>query len=452
LALKIASTVIGELLPPELKINDVTISEGNSGVSTALFTVTLSEAAALPVSVNLQTADGTATAADGDYTPLAILLTFAPGETVKTVGIEISGDLVFEANETFFLQFVSATGAHIGEFQGTAIIVNDDTGVPVAHDDSATTSELLPVTIAVLANDSDPDGSLVAASLEIAAGPSHGAVQVNALTGVATYTPDVEFSGIDSFRYILKDDGGAVSNVAVVTITVVALPEQSARLQADPAEPGLTALIVKGSSHDDDIRVESEDHGKVKVTIGNKSLGVFAPTGRIIILGGDGNDEIEANGKFAVPVEIHGGAGNDDLRGPSSSAMLIGGSGNDVLIGGSGRDLLIGGTGTDRLFGKSADDLLIGGWTSFDDNAIALASIFSTWTRKDLTFSERVRRLHYGVTGGVQLNSTTVFDDGRNDLLSGGSGIDWTIESGEHCWTVQITKCLGANPSPEGRG
>jgi Ca2+-binding RTX toxin-like protein len=275
---------------------------------------------------------------------------------------------------------------------------------------------------------------------------------VNTLTGVATYTPDVEFSGIDSFRYILKDDGGAVSNVAVVTITVVALPEQSARLQADPAEPGLTALIVKGSSHDDDIRVESEDHGKVKVTIGNKSLGVFAPTGRIIILGGDGNDEIEANGKFAVPVEIHGGAGNDDLRGPSSSAMLIGGSGNDVLIGGSGRDLLIGGTGTDRLFGKSADDLLIGGWTSFDDNAIALASIFSTWTRKDLTFSERVRRLHYGVTGGVQLNSTTVFDDGRNDLLSGGSGIDWTIESGEHCWTVQITKCLGANPSPERRG
>jgi hypothetical protein len=531
LTARIAAANIGNVASPELTISDVTIIEGNTGVSTATFTVTLSDAAALPVTVNLQTADGTATAADGDYTPAAILLTFAPGETVKTASVQISGDLAFESNETFFLQFLSAMGAHIGEFEGTATIVNDDTGAPVAHDDSAntnedtpiaidvlgndfdpggsmqpgsititqtanhgttavngstglviytpasdfsgidsfrytvtnalgltsniatvsiviapvndapvarndsaTTSELLPVTIAALANDTDVDGSLVAASLEIAAGPSHGTVQVNALTGVVTYTPDVEFAGIDSFRYSVRDDSGAVSNMATVTITVIALPEKSARLQADPVQTGLTALIVKGTSYDDDIRVASEGHSQVKVTIGNKSLGVFAPTGRIVILGGNGNDEIDADGNFAVPVEIHGGAGNDDLRGPSSPAILVGGSGNDVLIGGSGRDLLIGGTGTDKLSGKSGDDLLIGGWTRFDDNAIALASIFSTWTRKDLTFSERVSRIHYGVPGGVQLNSTTVFDDGRNDWLSGGSGVDWTIESGEHCW------------------
>src|SRR5581483_10536183 len=77
---------------PSLSINDVTQNEGNSGTSTASFTVTLSPASNQTVTVNYATADGTATA-PSDYTAIpSTQLTFLAGETVKTVNVTVNGD------------------------------------------------------------------------------------------------------------------------------------------------------------------------------------------------------------------------------------------------------------------------------------------------------------------------------------------------------------------------
>ena len=75
-----------------VSINDVTVTEGNSGSQNAVFTLTLSEASATMVSVRVNTADDTADAGS-DYTAVTnLLVTFAPGVTTRTVNVPVLGD------------------------------------------------------------------------------------------------------------------------------------------------------------------------------------------------------------------------------------------------------------------------------------------------------------------------------------------------------------------------
>jgi hypothetical protein len=108
-----------------LSINDVAVTEGNSGTINAVFTVTLSPASAQTVTVNFATADGTATAGS-DYTATSGTLTFSPGETSKTITVAVNGDTFNEATETFFVNLTSPTNASISDGQGVGTINDND--------------------------------------------------------------------------------------------------------------------------------------------------------------------------------------------------------------------------------------------------------------------------------------------------------------------------------------
>src|SRR5206468_1054050 len=110
---------------------------------------------------------------------------------------------------------------HGGTATGTVTIsidsVNDP---PVANNGAATTDEDTPVSINVLANDTDADlGTTLTAA--IVTNPSHGTVSVNAAS-VITYTPAPNYNGSDSFTY-KANDGIVDSNVATVSITIAAV-------------------------------------------------------------------------------------------------------------------------------------------------------------------------------------------------------------------------------------
>ena len=79
---------------PVLSIDDVSIVEGDSGTTNAVFTVSLSTASSNTVTVHYATADGTATA-PSDYTATSGTLTFGPGETSKPVSVPVKGDTFF---------------------------------------------------------------------------------------------------------------------------------------------------------------------------------------------------------------------------------------------------------------------------------------------------------------------------------------------------------------------
>jgi hypothetical protein len=111
---------------PRISINSVSKSEGNGKTSTLTFTVTLSVAYDQAVTVNYATTNGTATASS-DYTAKSGSVTFAAGETTKTITVTILGDKRRESNETFFVDlFGASSNALIGTARGTGTIFNDD--------------------------------------------------------------------------------------------------------------------------------------------------------------------------------------------------------------------------------------------------------------------------------------------------------------------------------------
>ncbi len=110
---------------PTFSINDVSISEGDSGTSNAVFTVTLANPGAGSATVNFSTANGTATAPN-DYTSTSGTLTFGPNITTQTISVPIIGDTTVEANETFTVLLSGATNATLGRATGTGTIINDD--------------------------------------------------------------------------------------------------------------------------------------------------------------------------------------------------------------------------------------------------------------------------------------------------------------------------------------
>ncbi len=116
--------------PPDLAIGGAGVLEGDAGTVGAVFNVTLSEATEGTVTVSYTSRDGTATAASGDYQSASGPLTFAPGETLKRVTVEVVGDTRVEPDETFFVDLSNADGAEIVDGQGEGTILNDDEEPP----------------------------------------------------------------------------------------------------------------------------------------------------------------------------------------------------------------------------------------------------------------------------------------------------------------------------------
>lgn len=111
---------------PTLSISDVSKAEGAKGSTYFTFTVTLAFSLDVAVTVNYATANGTATTANADYVAKSGTITFAPGETSKTITIEVKGDRKKEANETFFVRLSAGVNALIADNEGVGTIWNDD--------------------------------------------------------------------------------------------------------------------------------------------------------------------------------------------------------------------------------------------------------------------------------------------------------------------------------------
>jgi hypothetical protein len=94
----------------QLSINDVSLTEGDTGTSVLTFTVTRTLASSGAATVNYETAGSTATAG-ADFTTETGTLTFAVGDASEDVTIEVIGDRLDELNETFFVTLSGATGA-----------------------------------------------------------------------------------------------------------------------------------------------------------------------------------------------------------------------------------------------------------------------------------------------------------------------------------------------------
>jgi hypothetical protein len=123
-------TITDNDVPPELSLADASVAEGNSGTTSATFTVLLSAVSGRSVTIDAATADASAQA-PGDYLALpATPLTFAPGQTTREITVLVNGDSSVEADETFVLNLSNPAGATLGDAQGLGTIANDDAAPP----------------------------------------------------------------------------------------------------------------------------------------------------------------------------------------------------------------------------------------------------------------------------------------------------------------------------------
>ena len=126
---KVPVTVTDDEGTSSFSIGDASVTEGDSGTADLEFTVTLSPAADMATTVAWATSKETAdTATPGtDYTAGSGTLSFAKGDTSKTVTVKVTGDELDEANETLTVTLSSASdGLSIGDATATGTITDDD--------------------------------------------------------------------------------------------------------------------------------------------------------------------------------------------------------------------------------------------------------------------------------------------------------------------------------------
>jgi hypothetical protein len=219
-----------------ITVNDVSVLEGDSGGTPVNFVITLSQASPVPVTLQVQTADGSALSTqDYDSFPLTDV-TFDPGETEQTITVQVRGDTDLESNESFFLQLSNSVGGIIDDSQGRATIINDDGGVSVSdvavvEGDEDTTAAIFTLTLsgsfseAVTVDFTVSDDTATAGVDYV----DPGVVPVSFAAGETTQTVAVTINGdtdvepFETFQANLSNIGGATGaniddGVGVATI------------------------------------------------------------------------------------------------------------------------------------------------------------------------------------------------------------------------------------------
>ena len=139
---------------PSLSISDETGMESDGPLT---FTVSLSQASGLPISVSWSTGDASMTGAENlaiageDYTAGSGLLEFAPGEMSMTVDVEVLDDMIDEHDESFAVNLNDGMYATLGDAQGIGTIEDDDDApaISVADGEASEGDGLLTFTVSL---------------------------------------------------------------------------------------------------------------------------------------------------------------------------------------------------------------------------------------------------------------------------------------------------------------
>jgi hypothetical protein len=229
----------------------------------------------------------------------------------------------------------------------------------------------------------------------------HSTSDPEALTATHRFRAPGEYT----VQLSIRDSAGAVTTVSK-SLTITAAELQNGD------------LVVGGTRFADQINITNAVGG-LDVNINGSSVGVFNPTGRIIVRSGGGDDLITVASDVSTGADLYGGNGNDSLTGGAGDDLIRGGNGDDSLLGGAGNDTLRGGNGNDiadgqsgfwdRLFGNDGDDFLRDADGVFSANGgsnddILDLSFDGNWTKSPTSTARRI--------------DGRVLGDGGNDVIA----------------------------------
>jgi len=153
-----------------------------------------------------------------DSSTIAIVTVAKHGSvTVINGKIQYTPQINYSGEDTFYYT-VKDKGGLLSNRAKVDIVINNSYEPPKAENDSIVTDENTKVVIDVLENDNDEEGSLDSFTIAIVTAAKHGSVTV--INGKIQYTPQINYSGEDTFSYRVKDSEGLISNIAKVTIVI----------------------------------------------------------------------------------------------------------------------------------------------------------------------------------------------------------------------------------------
>ncbi|MEX2192337.1 MAG: cadherin-like domain-containing protein [Nitrosarchaeum sp.] len=202
-----------------------------------------------------------------------------------TLTLNLDGSFVYQPNQNFdsvdSFTYFATNGTHNSNNATVTLFVNPINDAPIAQNDTTSTPKDTPVIIQVLNNDTDVDGdSLIINSITQGA---NGTVTTNSTTIV--YTPDLNFTGTDSFTYTVSD-GVNVSNSATVTVTVTSVDDE----HDDENDDG----------HDDKVNICHKD--KKTISVSENAIPAHLKHGDV--LGACDNDNQSSSDKKSIENQL----------------------------------------------------------------------------------------------------------------------------------------------------
>ena len=468
-----------------LSIDDIVVGEKDGF---AIFTVRLY--AASTASVSVYWASDFAMAGSSDFTDLSGSLTFAPGETLKTIRIPITNDTTAERAEIFTVELYSPANATIAKSVGTATIIDNDApaGTPVVTvsdlviDEASGEASVVitldrPSASTVSMNYATVNGSAVAGSdylatsgsISFAAGETAKTIKIGIVNDTAAEGSEAFLLQLsDIANALLADQAGMVTiarndhatvTTPTLTISDVVVVESgvfatfTVRLSAPSTS---TVSVYWGSYYDtagssdiydlsgyltfspgemlktvripitDDITVEALESFSVEIySPSNATVG--DPVGVATIIDNDGTTPATSTTFSGTSADdwlegtmlddtIGGGDGDDTLLGNDGADELNGGAGHDMIDGGSGNDAMTGGSGDDIYVVEDSGDVVTESANAGMDRVVsAVASYALTANVENLT--------------GILSTGQILTGNGLANIIEGGRGAD-TIDGG----------------------
>lgn len=416
---------------PRIDVANVTVAEGDSGMSSATFPVTLNAATPRTVTVNYATANATAFSGS-DYQATSGTLTFQPNQTTQSVVVNLVGDAANEPDEQFHLDLSAPVNASIRTGRGSAFVQNDDTGecdvTGTGGADRLVGTASSETICGLGGNDTIVGGG---GDDVISGGAGNDVIDGGA--GGDTITGG---AGNDRISGGLGDD--AIDGDA-----------GNDRIQGDAGGDA-----IEGGSGNDTLNggagSDSADGGA-----GNDRA--FGGAGDDIVDGQGGNDRLAGD---AGDDRVDGGAGSDHVAGGAGNDWVNGGAGNEIgrgagIFGGAGNDTVRGEGGDNAFFPGAGNDLVQGGGRrdvvvyagSTSGVVVDLTRRRATGEGRDnLTAVEDVTGSRFADTllgnslanrldGGA--GNDRLFGRGGNDTLVGGAGRDTLVgEAGRDTCSV----------------
>jgi len=299
---------------------DLTI-EANSCISDKGVSATVSQPDPIVISTTITeidlksqtkgSIDLTVTGGNPDYQYL-----WHPDATIGFAGA--TGSMITNLNNGLYR--VTVSDANGCQTDKTVVLPPPDYPPVAVNDDFTATCS--GVTGNLLLKDTDPEHDPIYLILNLVRNPSHGTITLNPdQSGAFEYMVDPNYSGIDTFRYVITDTKQNLSNAALVTIHIIAdfdgdgIPDDIDQdadgdgiLNVDEVLPGQDWKTEDsdGDGHPNYLDIDSDNDGIVDNIEAQSTKDYIAPTGIINQYGVDYAYDPAHGGKRLIPVDTDG--------------------------------------------------------------------------------------------------------------------------------------------------